>query len=192
MMDKVRKTVWLSEEIKRPPLSRTVRVDDVREGEEHLIEADPAERQAIATLLDLAALDRLSVACRFYPRREGRLVLHGTLAASVAQTCVVSLEPVQSTIEVLVDIEFWPLPLIEELAGSADEAILSATLDWPEPIVDGKIDLGPVIYETFATALDPYPKREGASFEWREAGGEASLGERAAGPFAALARLKPR
>ncbi len=44
------------------PLSRIVRVDEIKDGEELAIEASAAERTAIAALLDLAALDRLSLA----------------------------------------------------------------------------------------------------------------------------------
>ena len=80
----------------------------------------------------------------------------------------------QAALEVPVEIEFWPRHLIEDRAESIDEAASHGTLEWPEPIVDGKIDLGPVIYETFATGLDPYPKREGVSFEWSEPGAESA------------------
>ena len=77
------------------------------------------------------------------------------------------------------------------ITASADETASHGMVDWPEPIVEGKVDLGPVIYETLATALDPYPRREGASFEWP---GEADAPgtEQVRNPFAALARLKPR
>jgi uncharacterized metal-binding protein YceD (DUF177 family) len=175
------------QEIVSPALSRTLRVDELKEGEEGTIEVNRAEREMIAALLDLRALDRLTIVFRLNRRGQGRLTLGGTLAAAVTQTCVVSLEPVESTLEVPVEVEFWPIPMI---AGSPDEAASHGTLDWPEPIVDGKIDLGPVIYETLATALDPYPKREGVSFEWSEAPGTGAADEQPESPFAALKRLK--
>ena len=169
-MRKLPKTVepGPEQEIVPPPLSRTLRVDELKEGEEGTIEVNRAERETIAALLDLRALDRLTIVFRLNRRGQGRLALQGTLAAAVTQTCVVSLEPVESTLEVPVDVEFWPIPMIDDLAASLDEAASHGTLDWPEPIEGGKIDLGPVIYETLATALDPYPKREGVSFEWSE------------------------
>ncbi len=46
--------------------------------------------------------------------------------------------------------------------------------------------LGPVVYETLATSLDPYPKSAGASFQWSQDGPE----EHENGPFAGLKRLK--
>src|SRR3972149_470610 len=60
----------------------------------------------------------------------------------------------------------------------------------PEPIAGGEIDLGPIIYEPLATALDPYPKREGARFQWSQGGAEGQGEEGGKGPFAALAKLK--
>jgi uncharacterized metal-binding protein YceD (DUF177 family) len=189
-MRKMPKTAELAPEIVSPPLSRTLRVDELKEGEERTIEVNRAERETIAALLDLAALDRLNFAFRLHRRGQGRVALHGTLAAAVTQTCVVSLEPVESALDVPVEVEFWPIPMIDDLAASPDEAASHGTLDWPEPIEGGKIDLGPVIYETLATALDPYPKRKGVSFEWSEAGGAGAEPEQAESPFAALKRLK--
>ena len=63
--------------------------------------------------------------------------------------------------------------------------------DWPEPISDGRIDLGPILYETLATSLDPYPKKDGVSFEWSQ-GAEEPRSEAGTSPFAALGALKRR
>jgi uncharacterized metal-binding protein YceD (DUF177 family) len=175
-----------------PPLSRILRVDDIEDGEDYSVEVSKSEREAIASLLELAALDSLRFAGRFHFGGEGRLLLAGTLAARLTQTCVVSLEPVASTIEVPMEIEFWPEARIDALARSADEATSHGILDWPEPIIDGKIELGPLLYETLATALDPYPRREGASFEWVEPREEAEAPEKVDSPFAALSKLKGR
>jgi hypothetical protein len=56
--------------------------------------------------------------------------------------------------------------------------------------VDGRIAPGPVVYETLATSLDPYPKRPGASFDRLQ--NVAAPADGKSGPFAALAALKPR
>jgi uncharacterized metal-binding protein YceD (DUF177 family) len=189
-MRKLPKTAEREPESLPPPISRMLRVDELKEGEEVSIEINRAERDTIARLLDLVALDDLRFTFRIQRRGEGRLALSGTLEAAATQTCVVSLEPVASRLEVPVEVEFWPRHLIEDRAETVDEAANHGTLDWPEPIVDGKIDLGPVVYETFVTGLDPYPKREGVSFEWSEPGAESGSEDKPESPFAALKQLK--
>ncbi len=171
-----------------PLIERHVKVDDIKDGEQGLITATPSECRAIAKILDLITLERLALTYRLRPEGGGRVGLTGSLAARMTQTCVVSLEPVEAHLEVPVEVEFWPLASIAALEREATDKD-HALRDWPEPIFDGKIDLGPVIYETLATALEPYPKREGAQLEWQAAPESKREPE---GPFAALARLKQR
>lgn len=73
--------------------------------------------------------------------------------------------------------------------AAAEDPASQGILDWPEQIVDGKVDLGPVLYEGLATALDPYPRAKGVEFAWAD---PAGAGEEApaVGPFAALKQLK--
>ena len=152
-------------------VSRRLRVDDIEDGEDYATEASPSEREAIAKLLELVGLEALRFHGKFHFGGEGRLLLDGTLAARMTQTCVVSLDPIETALEVPVAAEFWPQARIEALAATADEAASHGILDWPEPIVDGRIELGALLYETLATGLDPYPRREGASIEWTESPG---------------------
>jgi uncharacterized metal-binding protein YceD (DUF177 family) len=193
-----RKARLRQEEAEPPVLTRSIEVDDVEDGEARLIEVTEAERATIARLLDLVALDRLAFAYRLKREGEGRTGLTGTLSATATQTCVVTLEPVPSTLEVPVSAEFWPLRLLRQLEAKAqleakpDEPACHGMVDWPEPVRDGTIDLGPVIYESFATALDPYPRKEGADFAWHEEPSAESPAEKAPGPFAALGKLKRR
>jgi uncharacterized metal-binding protein YceD (DUF177 family) len=172
------------------PLSRPIRVDEIKDGAQGEIEATQSELAAIAKLLDLKGLERLSFAYRLNHAGGGRLRLAGRLTASATQTCVVSLEPVEASLDVPVEAELWAAELIEQLEKGADEPGGPGQLEWPEPIVDGKIDLGPFIYETLATSLDPYPRKQGASFDWSQA--ETEQGGTESGPFAALAELKRR
>jgi uncharacterized metal-binding protein YceD (DUF177 family) len=175
----------------RPVLSRPLKVDEIRDGASGEIAGTESELEAIAKMLDLVALDRLTFAYRLNRGGGGRLVLTGTLRASVTQTCVVSLEPVEANLEVPVEVEFWPAELVSPAARAATDPLGTGLADWPEVIREGRIDFGPVIYETLATALDPYPKREGASFDWAEGEGEGAESA-GSGPFASLAALKRR
>ncbi|MGH6734467.1 MAG: YceD family protein [Methyloceanibacter sp.] len=178
----------MSKDVETPPLSRKVRAADIEENVPLAIDATRAEMTSIAALLGLASLDNLNLDYRLRLGGQGRVQLTGRLKANVTQTCVVSLDPIEASIDVPVAVEFWPAPLIADLESRVEDPRQSGLLDWPEAIVDGTLDLGPVIYETLATALDPYPKREGASFEWSQGGVEPEDGE--SGPFAALKQLK--
>jgi len=171
-----------------PPLSREIRVIDIVDNAPQTIEGSAAEREAIKALLELVALGAL----RFdYTLRRGggdRIHLSGRLTADFTQTCVVSLEPLPVAVDIPVEMEFWPESLVADLEHKAEDPGQVGLLDWPESIVDGAFDLGPVVYESLATALDPYPKKEGASFQWSQGSGAAEEAE--SGPFAALQKLK--
>lgn len=193
-MSKTRRQLPSSDNALEPrqpvPIARVMRVDEIKDDEERSFEATPAERDAIAGLLDLVALDRLSFSGAFDRRGQGRFLLRGVLKATLTQTCVVSLVPVASLIDTPVEVEFWPAEAVQHLMRQAGEAPGHGLLEWPEPIIDGKIDVGPVIYETLSTSLDPYPRAEGADFQWGDEGSAPSADDEPKSPFAALASLK--
>jgi hypothetical protein len=175
----------MTSEAEPAPLSRIFKADEIKDGASGEIVATATETAAIAGLLDLVGLEGLNFHYRFDLGAAGRVRLTGRLQADLTQTCVVSLDPVDTQIDVPVEIEFWPERLLATPEAGEEPASVTA-LDWPEPIVGGRIDLGVVAYETLATALDPYPKREGVSFDWSQ--GDSK--EAKSGPFAALAALK--
>ena len=178
----------MDEETESSPLLRPLRIVDIDEAGEHKIEATSEEISEMVALLGLVALDGLKFEYRLRRGVDGRVDLLGRLKAHVAQTCVVTLEPIETDIDIPVEVEFWPQLMLEELENDPEEPGESGRLDWPEGITDGTIDIGPVIYETLGTALDLYPKRGGAKLEWSQAAEDAKTIK--AGPFAALKRLK--
>ncbi len=152
------------------------------------IAADADERAALARRYDLRALDALRA--RIWLRRgEGGTVhLRADFAATLTQTCVVSLEPVPAEIEDHVEIVFAPRGAAprEELAV----IVAAEGAEPPEPLPPGALDVGEVIAEHLGLALDSYPRRRGAVFD---AAGWASRGPRDEGedsPFAVLRKLK--
>ena len=56
-----------------------------------------------------------------------------------------------------------------------------------EKLERGLIPVGRIVFETLASSLDPYPRREGAAFNWQD---PQSAGDKKANPFAALSKLK--
>jgi uncharacterized metal-binding protein YceD (DUF177 family) len=181
----------VNQEPETPPLIRKLRVSEIADNVGATLSATEAERAAIAGLLDLVGLESLNFDYRLRRGGGGRVHLSGRLTADATQTCVVTLEPVPAPIDVPVEVEFWPERLIADLEKKAADPSHTGLIDWPEAIADDTIDLGPVVYESFATALDPYPKKEGASFQWSQDGSEQEAQEaRESGPFAALKQLK--
>lgn len=168
------------------PLAWTYRTTDVPDaGLKVTRSATPAELAAIARTLGMLSCERLSVDCVVKALGEGRYRLSGKFSARVTQACVVTLEPVEERIAEEVDVTFWPA---DQLPGSGVDEAEVLSLPEIEPIVHGEIEAGRVLFEILSAALDPYPRKPGARFEWEEAaGGE---GPAASGPFAALKKLK--
>ncbi|MTW17433.1 DUF177 domain-containing protein [Rhodoplanes serenus] len=164
------------------PWSVPVKLDDVsEEGLTLHLSADAPAREAIARLGGLTGLPRL--AADFELTRQGRgLRVVGTVTATAGQTCVVTLEPMESEIAEAVDLVFSPDAPAEEAGPPRDPEAAEP----PEPLVGGTVDLGAVATEFLLLGLDPYPRKPGAVFD------PPADGAPEPGPFAALAALKDR
>lgn len=175
-----------------PAFSRLV---DVRAlpapGVEVRIEADAAERAALARLFEAPEVESLQAVFRLKSGSGGQVLAKGEARARVVRVCVVSLEPFVETVEEAIEVVFAPHP--ERAAahrthtsgrGGREEDVDLASLsavDPPDPIVDGKVDLGALSAEFVSLGLDPYPRKPGATFVSDSPDAPAS------GPFAALA-----
>jgi uncharacterized metal-binding protein YceD (DUF177 family) len=168
-------------------LSRPVRVDQVpNSGMEFDIEAKPSERAALAERFGLVSIDALKARVRLRAMAGGTLIrVSGTLTASLVQTCVVTLDPLPAEIEEEFSMTFADGEA--DAAGGEIELSLDDE-DPPDPIENGAIDVGEVVAEHLALALDPFPRKPGIEFQ----GGEdsAPLEEKKPSPFAALAQLR--
>ncbi len=165
------------------PFSRIIRVDTLpRDGETVTIEANPAEREALAALLKLPSIERLSATLTVKRTAKGGARVIGTVGGELTQTCVVTLEPFPAAVEEEIDVRFAPRD--DEVGArrrpNEPETVSMADDDEPDPIVDGKIDLGALAAEFFALGLDPYPRKPGVAFE------PPAEPEAEATPFAAL------
>jgi len=162
-----------------------VRIEDVPEHGAHFdLVADDNTRTAIAAMAGLRRLIRLDAVFDVRRWGDGSRVV-GTVTATVGQTCVVTLEPIENEVQESVDLVFAPSPGDLPPEGGAECGSLNVQ-DPPEALVDGTIDLGAVATEFLILGIDPYPRKPGAVF------GAASIGEDAAHPFAALAELKQK
>ncbi len=146
------------------------------------VAAQPAERQALARRLDLLALERLEAEGRVSAGAGGVVRVRGVLRAQVVQRCVVTLEPVPAELEVPFERTF--------LRGGGSERLLELDVEQLdlEPLLGDVLDLGEVVTEELALALDPYPRAAGADEALAELGvrreGEEQASETS--PFAVL------
>jgi hypothetical protein len=149
--------------------------------------ASPEEREAIARALELLGCRSLDVHYALVPRGGGHVHLSGSLQAQVEQSCVVTLEPLLNGVAASFEVDYWPDTEMPEPSGGAvdmrdDEADL-------EPIVAGRIEVGRVVFESLAGAIDLFPRKPGVTFE-QPAGPDG--GGSSPSPFAALAKIKGR
>lgn len=172
--------------------SRPVEVDRIAATPSQMaIEANAAERAALAERFGLLSLDRLQATFTLRRLRKDLIRVKGRVSASLVQACVVTLEPVPAEIAEELELDF-----AEGAADPATEIDLDAeAADGPEPLLGGQIDLGEVAAEQLGLALDPYPRKPGAELppqwqgEWQgdpvpEAGPTPRVN-----PFATLEKL---
>jgi len=151
------------------------------------IEADQAIRSAVADVGGLREVLSVQASFDVTPERGGRFHVAGRVRARIGQTCVVTLEEMETDIDEPVDLTFVPSEQIPEMSALVDEAGESdeETPDPPEPIENGVIDLGRVATDALYLAVDPYPRKPGAVFE-----PVVEAADPEDHPFAALKALK--
>jgi len=159
-----------------PEFHRPISLDRVgTHGLDLTLEASAPECAALAARMKLPAVHALS--CQFHLIRESRdvVVARGYLRARITQTCVVSLEDFEATVEEGFQVRFVP-------SGEESDEIDPETDD-EIPFEGNQIDLGEAAAEQLGLALDPYPRMPGAELPEAEAEIEPH-------PFAALAGLR--
>ena len=131
------------------------------------IEADQAIRHAIADVGGLREVLSAQASFDVTPKSGGRFHVSGQVRARIGQTCVVTLDPMESDIDEAIDLIFAPPEQVPQLAALVDEAEHSdgETPDPPEPIENGIIDLGRLATDALYLAIDPYPRKPDAVFE---------------------------
>lgn len=169
-----------------PEFSRPIDADDITNaGRTWVLEATPDECALLAQRFGILEVTALTAKVKVKPMSHGDLIrVNGQLTASVVQACVVTLVPVAQQVQEEFDLSFSP---------STDENGVEVEIDMsvddpPEPILDGKIDLGEIVAEYLALGLDPFPRADGAEFTLKSDDYDDDV-EVKQSPFAALSKL---
>ena len=168
--------------------SRMVRLDEIgRMRFPAHIEANEAERAALAERFKFVTLDRLEA--EYDLARDGSVIqASGTISASLSQPRIATGEPVPETVKEAFSIRFVPE---EPRAGQDPEEEIELDTDDCDilPYDGARLDIGEAVAETLALHVEPYPRSANADAYLRELG---VLTEEQAGPFAALAALREK
>jgi uncharacterized metal-binding protein YceD (DUF177 family) len=175
------------------PFSRPFKVEEAGDRPVEIdIVADEAARSAVAKQAGIPALGSLKARLRIEALRRGRIEVTGELTATPSQICGVTLEPFENEVREQIEAVFAPEKDAEKAAArfasrpeDADDEASSE--EPPDPIIDGRIDLGQLVVEFFVLGLDPYPRKPGVAFE-APVVVASDIAEES--PFAALAKLK--
>jgi uncharacterized metal-binding protein YceD (DUF177 family) len=154
----------------------------------HEIDASGEELSRLAGFLDVVAVKDLRASFRISRWRTRGIKLEGSLTAGVVQACVVTLEPVESSVEARFERRYLPAEMLDP-AGEGDDVFVDPEgEDPPEPLTH-ELDLGEIVVEELALNIDPYPRKAGIVFATST---DDDGRKPPANPFAALARLKGR
>jgi uncharacterized metal-binding protein YceD (DUF177 family) len=151
------------------------------------LEADAAARKVMAEVAGLREVLSVRASFDVIPKSDGRFQVTGSVKARIGQTCVVTLEPIESDIDEPIDLMFAPPEQIPALSDMVDDDLESEAemSDPPEPIIGGVIDLGRLATDALFLGVDPYPRKPGAVFE-----PQVTAADPQDHPFAALKTLK--
>lgn len=164
------------------PWTMPVAVEDVPETARHVeLLPDKPVRAKVAELAGVLGLSRLQASFDLTRQGTDALRVVGIVSATVEQTCVVTLEAIQTDVEETIDLLFTSQSAAAVAAKSHD----GDAEEPPERLQDGVVDLGAVATEFLLLGIDPYPRKPNAVFE------TPTAGEVGGGTFAALAALKP-
>ena len=167
-----------------PEFSLIVTLDDAAHGRKISVEADTEARERIAARLDLIALDRFTITADVRTIAGG-IGAKGEVHADLVQTCAATALPVPATIVEPFDLRF--LRDVDAPVGEDEEIEISSADCDLLPLDGDRMDLGDAAVQSLSLALDPFPRHPDADRILAEKG---VLSEEAAGPFAALAKLR--
>jgi len=155
----------MTSETTKSPVSYRFQVNRLpTNGAEITFEADAEQREELARAHDLESVQRFAVDVLVRGWKGDGVSVKGRVTADITQLCVVTLEPIRSTIDEEISSIF--IPETSKLARRNDEReiVLDPDADdLPETFSGDSVDLGAMAEEFFALGVDPYPRKEGVA-----------------------------
>jgi len=135
----------------------------------------------VAVDTETTSLDSLTADITLRPWRQEGVRVEGRVRGSLSQACVVTLEPVATTVDEEISLRLHP----DAVESGPIEVDVDAT-DPPELLEEDVIDVGAIVLEHFVLGIEPYPRVAGVEFEVPQEEDD----EKEPSPFAVLASLK--
>jgi hypothetical protein len=133
-----------------------------------VIEPDVRQRAALASEHELLSVESYRAELLVAPWKRNGVKVSGRVEADITQACTVTLDPVEAHIDEAVDALFLPeeSKLGRQGFDGGGEILLDAEgPDSPETFSGDTIDVGALAEQFFGLAIDPYPRKPGASLE---------------------------
>jgi hypothetical protein len=145
-----------------------------------VIDADARQREALAAAHGLVSVERFHAELLVAPGKRNGVKVSGRVEADVTQECVVTLDPLQASINEPVEGLF--LPEDSKLGrlgfeGGGEIHIDAEGPDGPETFTGDSIDVGALAEQFFGLGIDPYPRKAGAALAGGDEGGASSQPE---------------
>ena len=151
-------------------------------------QATAAECEQLRSNLDVVAVEQFHARYTLTQQSGAAVLLAGGFTAKLTQACIVTLEPVSQTLDEEFAVTFAPPHKVAE-PGTAERSVLE------EPDIEvltgDTIDAGRVLFELLSAAIDPYPRKDTAQFDWQDPKSGPDVAE-ALNPFAALSKFKAK
>lgn len=131
-----------------------------------VVEADDRQRAALAAEHDLLSVESYRAELLVASWKRNGVKISGRVEADITQACIVTLDPVSAHIDEPVEALFLPeqSKLGREGFDGGGEIIIDADgPDSPETFSGDTIDVGALAEQFFGLAIDPYPRKPGAS-----------------------------
>ncbi|MDE2492706.1 MAG: hypothetical protein KGL97_02265 [Alphaproteobacteria bacterium] len=166
------------------PICHVFDLGDLSQAGSHVVVAARSdELEALARWAGVDTVRAFTAGVELRRTSQNRFAFEAELSADIVQSCVATLEPVSTHIARHLARELHYVP--HSHADGGELTLAAGNDDVPEEINSLDYDLAGPLLEEFVLAIDPYPRKEGATFE-----SPKEHAETPESPFAMLKSLK--